>query len=82
MTDQIRMTAAEYREAMGLSPVESKTKVTVRHEKEKPLGDGFFSSMNRLTLRLLWLAGWAWMLFTFGWVGHVIVRLTERRLNA
>ncbi len=79
---QIRMTAEEYREAMGLDPVESKTKVTVRHEKQPPLGDKFAKGVDRLVLRTLWLAGWVWMIFTFGWLGHVIVRLTERRLNA
>lgn len=80
MAEQVRMSAAEYRDMMGLDPVVSK--VTVRHEKEKPLGDNFFKSMNHLTLRTLWLIGWGWLFFTFGWVGHVIVRFTERRLNA
>lgn len=82
---QIRMTAAEYREAMGLDPVKPKTIKGTITEQKKPAdpapGAGFNKGMERLFLRLLWLAAWAWMIFTFGWVGHVIVRLTERRLN-
>lgn len=80
---QIRMTAAQYRTAMGLDPVTpEKTKVTVKHQKkDKPLGESFNRGMSQLFVRLLWLAGWAWMLFTFGWIGHVIVKATERILK-
>ena len=82
MAEQVRMSAAEYREAMGLDPVVSKTKVTVRHKDETtPMGDSFIRGVRRFVIGMFWLAGWAWMLFTFGWIGHVVVQVTERMLN-
>ena len=81
---QIHMTSVQYREAMGLDPTTPKAdvKVTVKHKDETaPMGDSFIRGVRRFALRLFWLAGWAWMLFTFGWVGHVIVQITERMLN-
>ena len=83
-----RMTSTEYRLMMGLDDVPGeeplKVKITkkTKEPKQKPgLADGFLTGMNRMVYRLIWLAGWAWMLFTFGWVGHFMVTVTERKLK-
>ncbi len=76
------MSAAEYREMLGLDPVTStKTKATIKSKGTEPLGQTFNTKMRRLFLRLIWLGGWAWMIFTFGWPGYVITKLAERNLK-
>ena len=57
-------------------------RVGISHEDQTvPIGDQFNDNMRRGVLRLVWLAGWAWMFFTFGWVGYFIVRFTEKELK-
>ena len=82
MGEQVRMTSVEYRKLMGLDETTStKTKVVVKEKERDGLADGFILGMNRLVLRLIWLAGWAWMIFSFGWIGYAAIRITERQLN-
>jgi len=65
----------------GMSGIK-RLRVGIRHKDEKPpLGQTFDQTMKHGFLRIMWLAGWAWMFFTFGFVGHLIVKFTERRLK-
>lgn len=78
------MTAAEYRKAMGLDPVESKkpgARVVQKRDDSPAFGAAFNSSMMGATRRMIWLAGWAWMLFTSGFIGHLVVRWAESSMQ-
>ncbi len=81
--EQVRMTAKEYRIMMGLDPEEGKAKIVVQEgEDDRPtLSNQFNSKASRIVLRMLWLAGWAWMIFTFGWVGHIAAVLARKGLR-
>jgi hypothetical protein len=46
---------------------------------ETPPGDKFILWSRKLALRFFWLASWGWLFFTFGWVGHVLIRWIEKR---
>lgn len=85
MSEQVRMTAEEYRKLMGLDD-KSVGKVTgtirhVRNKEQPPLGDAFQRSLTNGLLRVFWLVSWAYLILTFGWVPHVYIRLVDRRLN-
>ena len=49
------------------------------HKNETPPGDRFILKSQRFALRFFWLASWGWLFFTFGWVGHVLIRWIESR---
>lgn len=79
----IRMTAVEYRKMMGLDPVTS-DRVTVRKIKDpdqKIWGDTVNFKLRKLILFIIWFLGWAWMLFTFGWVGHIATVLAKKGMK-
>ena len=79
--DQWRMTAKEYRLAMGLDqPDVTVDKTTIKVKKEEN-GLDPTRGPKRIALWLLWLIAWAWMIFTFGWIGHVLANLTQKGLK-
>lgn len=73
------MTAKEYRIMMGLDPVEGTAQVVVEETTDKVFNPA--TGPRRVALRLIWLIGWAWMIFTFGWIGHIIANLTQKELK-
>ena len=77
------MDGPEFDEYMdGLTIRNQNSVLGVKYNKysgDPPLGDGFHRVAKRLALRLIWLAAWAWLIFTFGWVGHVAIRLIEKQ---
>ena len=65
----------------GMSGIK-RLRVGISHKNEKPpLGQKFNKTMANGVLRLIWLAGWVWLFFTFGWIGHIAIRFTERSLK-
>lgn len=72
------MEPEEFDDYMDEISMRSRNKILEGMTKAKHHG---VPAVTRTLYRLLWLIGWAYMLFTSGFLGHIVVRVMEKRLN-
>ncbi len=49
-------------------------------KNEKSPADKFNEKLVRLLLWMLWVAAWAWQVFTFGWPSAILIKILDKKL--